>query len=143
DDSPGTNITPGGVIKTVDGKRVEQLLIRSNTPGIAMQSAGGPAPQMSFVPGQESNFMPFTSKEQKTPHHQDPDQHATLYFLKLHSAEDQGKVLYDGKVFDVVKGADVHLMVEKGVFSRFSQKRKKLPGRTLAQNNFRPGSAAQ
>ena len=92
-----------GKIKTIDGRKVEEVKIKKGTPGVAVKIPGEKKMQISFDVGDDSSlsFGP------------NPDRGSRFYLLAEEWNNKIGKVHYEGREFYASpRSADVFLMVD-------------------------------
>jgi hypothetical protein len=123
-------LTPGGVLKTSDGRLIEELVIKKHTPCIAinvMIDADPPRSMLniSFMPGDNNNFLVFGVPD---------DQVADLDYEFLLLAPiwegPQPKVKYDNKLWNIDLSKHPFLVIRKTALDR-KKVVKVLPGRIV------------
>jgi hypothetical protein len=124
---------PGHMLKVVNGRRVEEVIIPGRTPGVAVQT-NDTMLWISFEPG---HFMPFTCTELpggnqslKSSYHPN--------FANFRGNGQSGmaagrRVEYDGEWYESVFSGDVpHLLVDLRKLNRLRKNVRTVPSRELA-----------
>lgn len=124
-------LTPGGVLRKDGGRLVEEILVKKCTPGVVLRSEFEADPPkaalyLSFMPGDNTNSLPFTLAGEPS-----PDSDAPFVLSATQWDGPLPKVRYDNKLWSVDLGKRPHLVVKKAAFFKPQRITRILPGRVV------------
>jgi len=112
-----------GKIKTVDGRRVEEIIIRKGTPGVLLFKPKDNRFAVSFEDGNDEKYLMFGPS---------PKARGKYVLLASEWKQRRGKVSYDGKTFTTPsRSAFSALMVDLKRINDVSVKRRQARGRKI------------
>jgi hypothetical protein len=152
-DSNEKIITGSHKLVLVSGKRVEEVVFKSETPGVAVD-VGAKSIAISFEPGaslvftaQSERFAApigpvtvaqgFATAPEPFPgngggHDRDRDTHPNVFGNYLLTFDGDGSVVYQGKRWEVVAdGGDAHLLIDAKALKNTETTTKVVPGMKL------------
>lgn len=119
-----------GKVRIENGKNIEEIIIPANTPGVC-ELNNEKTLKVSFDTG-DGKALPFLVERRG-------DMVVEGSYFKIGAKEwtrsmrgrKVGKVDYEGKMFNLVRGAEARLMIDKSVLNKVDRKTKVAKGRKL------------
>lgn len=112
-----------GKIKTINGRKVEEILIPARSPGVMIQALEGNKLAISFEEGQDHRFLIFG------PH---PERRGVYVLLAKNYKNGVGEVEYGGEKYWTAPGSNLaFLLVDKNNANDYSRTRSRAGGRVI------------
>jgi len=123
---------PSHMLKVVNGRRVEEVIIPRRTPGVAVQTND----TMLWISFEQGHFMPFTCTELPGHYqHVKSSYHPSLVNFRGNGQSGVAageKVEYDGEWYESAFNGDVpHLLIDLRKLNRLRRNAGTVPGREL------------
>lgn len=124
-------LSVGGVLRSAEGRLVEEILVKKHTPGIVLASifeAEPPKAQLhvSFMPGDNTNYLIFAM-----PEGEQADSDAPFLLTPTLFEGQMPRVRYDNKLWSVDLRKQPRLMIRKAAFYKLKRIIRILPGRVV------------
>ncbi len=119
-----------GKVRIENGKNIEEIIIPANTPGIC-EIHNEKTLKVSFDAG-DGKTIPFLVERRG-----DMVMEGSYFkvgakeWTRTHRGRKVGKVDYEGKVYNLVRGSDARLMIDKAVLNKVNRSTKVAKGRKL------------